>query len=310
MPPTISTIVPTYRPEKYLEQTLRCLGDQICQPTEVIVVDDGSDTDVDLGGSRSPGLRLHRIPHLGIAGARNAGVSLSRGELVHICDHDDLVEPRFYATIVEEFESDPSLDVVHTALGFIDAEGRRLPGEFPHPSPRYLGRRNTVAPLVQENQLGSVATVFRREVHDELGGFRDLRFVQDWDFWIRAAAAGKRFGFVPEVLSWHRRHARQQSRPTVRDLILEEIVDMLQAQRLPPGAWLARRRALSRYGLELASFRHDRGDGTAGVHKAVALALPFKPRGAVRTLLRTYRRKETDGGTANQMSADVTDRPA
>jgi glycosyltransferase involved in cell wall biosynthesis len=288
MPLTISAVVPTYRPERYFQQTLHCLSCQTYPPSEVIVVDDGSDTEVELGGSNPPHLRLHRIPHRGIAGARNAGVSLSNGALVHICDHDDLVEPRFYERIVKEFERDPSLDVVHTLLGYIDGDGRALPGQFPYSSPRYLSSRTAVVPLVQENQLGSVASVFRRELYDELGGFQDFRFVHDWDFWIRAAAAGKRFGFVPEVLSWHRRHPQQQSRPSNQGLILEEILQMLQAHRLPSGAWLARKRALANYRLQLASLRQDRGDGTADVRKAVALAMPFKPRGAVRTLLHAH----------------------
>jgi glycosyltransferase involved in cell wall biosynthesis len=244
----IAAVVPTYQPEGYLVETLRSLMHQTLPPTEVIVVDDGSRPRVVLPELGLP-VRLLRLERAGIAAARNAGVRASSSPLIHVCDHDDLLDPRFYERIAAEFAAFPAATVVQTDCGFVDADGRALPGRLPGGAgPRTL--RRPLRRLLEWNSLASVASVFRRELFDSLGGFRDLWFVQDWDFWLRAARRDAAFRFVPEVLAWHRVHAGQQS--SRRADALAESIRMLDALELPLLERWGRARSRARLRLELA----------------------------------------------------------
>jgi hypothetical protein len=46
----------------------------------------------------------------------------------------------------------------------------------------------------------------------ELGGYREVGWPEDYDLWLRAAAAGLRFAKVPEVLLGWRDHPTRQTR--------------------------------------------------------------------------------------------------
>lgn len=276
----LATIVPTYGPAPYLAETLRSIERQTCLPREVCVVDDGSEPPTVLPETSLP-IRIERIAHGGISAARNAGIRSTSAPLIHVCDHDDLLEPRFYESVVERFEANSILDIVHTAYSIIDAEGAPVLGAVPLPPPNYMNRGEAVRDLLQGNRLGSVATVFKRSVFEMLGGFRSFQTVQDWDFWLRAAESGRCFSFLPEVLAQHRVHPAQQSGSDAGLLLVQEAVDMLRSLDLPPSAHLVRARRVAGFRLELAG--SERRINRRTLHH-LARALPIRPRGAFATL--------------------------
>lgn len=92
--PLVSVVVPLYNGAAYIEETLTSIQRQTHPAVEVIVVDDGSDDDgPDLVRSHSVGARLVEQAHLGVAVARNHGLSLARGRWVAFLDQDDLWHP-------------------------------------------------------------------------------------------------------------------------------------------------------------------------------------------------------------------------
>jgi GT2 family glycosyltransferase len=63
-----------------------------------------------------------------------------------------------------------------------------------------------------EADLVFVMAVFRRDLFERLGGFReDLRYTEDYDFWLRAFASGARHVFTPQPLGVHVRSATSKS---------------------------------------------------------------------------------------------------
>jgi GT2 family glycosyltransferase len=282
----LSVIVPTFQPGPHLMETLASIARQTVTPSELVVVDDGSDPPIALP-SNFPSIRLLRIGHAGIAGARNAGVRATTAPLVHICDHDDVLEPTFVERVAVAFRTQPSVDVLHSVCGFIDENGALLPGRLPYRPPP-SGSDRFLSALLSENYIGSVAAVFRRDAFNRVGGFRPLDYVQDWDFWLRLASTGSQFGHIPEILAWHRVHPNQQSRESERVSILEESLDMVGALRLPVRMWLARRRALAMLHLQASQVLHARGEPRALRHLISGWSRrPFKTSGvALRSLNR------------------------
>lgn len=99
-----SIIVPVYKVEKYLEKCVFSLINQTFKDIEIILVDDGSPDncpvmcdDFALSDSR---IRVIHKTNGGLSDARNAGLSVARGEYVFFVDSDDYIE----VTTCEKFQ--------------------------------------------------------------------------------------------------------------------------------------------------------------------------------------------------------------
>ena len=92
---TISVIIPLYNKEREIGDTLRSVLAQTLQPTEIVVVDDGS-TDGSAGAVRaiaSPLVKLVTQANAGVCAARNRAIAESTGDLIALLDADDTWEP-------------------------------------------------------------------------------------------------------------------------------------------------------------------------------------------------------------------------
>ena len=63
-----------------------------------------------------------------------------------------------------------------------------------------------------ESPLSHPTVMFRKQAILDLGGYRDLDWPEDYDLWLRAAAAGFRFAKVNEVLLKWRDYPNRTSR--------------------------------------------------------------------------------------------------
>lgn len=145
----------------------------------------------------------------GVYGAIDAGVVAIDGWrwLTWINDDDRLL-PGFAALWRRAKEAPEAADVWYGDVDYIDESGRtiapmpvcRRPGDVPALLAAGL------APFTQQGTLIS-AELWRR-----LGGIdASLRIAGDFDFWVRAAAAGARFSHVPERVAAFRVRAGQLS---------------------------------------------------------------------------------------------------
>src|ERR1700710_1629313 len=110
----VSVVIPSYRRAEALSKCLEALEAQDIVPDEVIVVSRREDeaTAVEVGNRRGS-VRLVAIDvpdgHPGFVAALNAGVDVSRGEIV--CLTDDDAEPRqdWVSRILSGFDADPGI---------------------------------------------------------------------------------------------------------------------------------------------------------------------------------------------------------
>jgi len=198
-PGLISVIVPTYdRDERMLLAAVESVLEQGVGPIDVIVVDDGSAAPAAPMLERfGDAVRTHRQRNGGIGSARNAGVAVSRGDLLAFLDSDDLWDPDKLARQREALVGDPGLEAVFgRAEQFYDDEVDER-----------FKRRHPIKDPIVDAWLSS-AMLIRREAFDRVGGFtEDRSFSPDLDWFLRAKEAGLHVGTLPHIVYRRRIHA-------------------------------------------------------------------------------------------------------
>jgi len=123
---TISVIIPLYNKQREIGDTLRSVLAQTLQPTEIVVVDDGS-TDGSAGAVRaiaSPLVKLVTQANAGVCAARNRAIAESTGDLIALLDADDTWEPGFLEEIASMAAEFPGCGIYSTAFNIVSHDGR------------------------------------------------------------------------------------------------------------------------------------------------------------------------------------------
>ncbi|MEO8779084.1 MAG: glycosyltransferase family 2 protein [Rhodanobacter sp.] len=135
IPPRLSIVMCTFNGASYLQQQWDSLLLQSLLPHQIVIGDDGS-TDATLGLLREFRVRaeqagievlLRQNPrNLGYVENFTAGLRQASGELLFLCDQDDVWHPDKLARMAAAFENDPSLLLLHSDARLADAQGASL----------------------------------------------------------------------------------------------------------------------------------------------------------------------------------------
>ncbi len=204
--PRVSVIVASYNYGQYIGDALRSVQAQTFTEWECIVVDDASTdgTPAIVQGFAAKDQRIRYVRmdrNEGVAAARNKGLGLAHGEYVQLLDADDQIAPRKLELHVAWLLAHPGTDIVYSDhVRFVDVADFRLPGLLA-PDERVSGRA-ALRRAIKGNFLRLNAVLFRTGMVQDIGGFRShFRYVEDWDFWLRAMAMGHNLQFLDEPLA-------------------------------------------------------------------------------------------------------------
>jgi len=200
--PKVSVIVPIWNSERYLAATLQSVLAQQIRPDELIVVDDGSESDATaFVGALAPEARCCRQAHGGISAALNHGLAEAQGDYLAFVDADDLWPPASLSLRLAAFAADPDLDMVagHVQQFIspeLDASFARTVRYNPEPTPGYV--------------MG--ALLVKKNVFARIGGFNEvIDAAQGVDWFVRAMDAELRIQLLPEVVMCRRLHLSNHS---------------------------------------------------------------------------------------------------
>lgn len=195
----VSVIIPVYNCERYLAQAIESVLAQTYQPTEVIIVDDGS-TDSSSAIARS----YKEINYIyqcnqGVAAARNTGIAASQGQFIAFLDADDLWTPKKLEVQVTYLLKRPRVGyTIGRQQNFVDPESNSL-------TPAAISQ-------LESEQLGLATLVARRAIFKQIGGFdASYRVASDFEWIIRAKDAGVTMTIVPEIVLHRRIHSSNMS---------------------------------------------------------------------------------------------------
>jgi|GEM_PF-3210590 len=204
--PAATVIIPTFnqKPEYLLAAAHSALGQTV--PTEVIVVDDGSATQI---GEMPAGVCVIRHEkNKGIAAALNTGIKAARAPFICWLSSDDLMSPDKV-----ERQRDAMLDAGCKASFHaydIWRNGNIEPMAAPIPNWRTLAEQ--MAALSRACWINGSTTMIHRDVFDDVGIFdTSFRYSQDWEFWCRVGEHYLWLG-IDEVFGLRREDGNLSSR--------------------------------------------------------------------------------------------------
>jgi glycosyltransferase involved in cell wall biosynthesis len=228
--PRISACMAAYNGGPFVEAQLESIVTQLRAEDEVVIVDDGSKDDTVIRIEQMSDARIKLLKH-----DRNAGVVATfedalrsaTGEILFLCDDDDVWAPTKVRRFLDVFESRPDVEIVSSRVQMIDEndrpipdsrinrEGRFIPGFWRN---LYMNHYQGSAMAIRASLLGRVLPfpAYRSFLHDAWIGTRN-------------ELLGGKAVFIDEDLLFYRRHVNNASRTKSLVRQLETRMDLLLA---------------------------------------------------------------------------------
>ena len=233
-PIQISIVVCTFNGVPYLQSQLDSLLAQTRLPDEIIVSDDGStdstmvvlETFASVAGKRGVQVRLFRNPiNLGFVENFSSALQHANGDVLFLCDQDDVWRPDKLALVEKRFVDDPELLLLHSDARLVDAHGAPLGNsvfdalQMTAAEKVAIHRGNAFDIVMRRSFVTGATAAFRRELIDVV-----LPIAPDWihDEWLAAtvAALGK-MDFIDQPLIDYRQHGGNQIGARKRTLLMK-----------------------------------------------------------------------------------------
>ncbi|MFA6443261.1 MAG: glycosyltransferase, partial [Sterolibacterium sp.] len=208
----VSVIIPLYNHEKYIDAALDSIFAQRVRPDEIIVIDDGS---VDASAAKlrricqeHPEIIFWSWPNQGAHHTLNAAILRATGDFVAILNSDDSYHPGRLAACLAAVKADPSIDVVATAMTFIDDQGHEVANPWYDSALGFFKQEGNLSlGLFNANFLVTTSNLFiRRSVFDTIGYFSPLRYAHDLELCLRLILGRRHIHFLDRPLLSYRLH--------------------------------------------------------------------------------------------------------
>lgn len=214
----VSVIIPAYKAEKYIEQTLASVGAQTYKRWEVIVVEDGSEDSTEniveafsFSFQENPVTFLRHEVNKGLPATRNTAIKQAQGEYIALLDADDLWEPSHLDVAIKALVSQ-QVDLVYSTAYKFKKTPQILEGTF-GPTPEDLSCFPDSLLIRMGSFILPSTVVMRRQAIEQVGLFNPkVRVAEDYDLFIRMANAELKFVYVKErTCLWRRGHVSLSS---------------------------------------------------------------------------------------------------
>jgi glycosyltransferase involved in cell wall biosynthesis len=221
MKPRVSILLPVFNAEPTLPECLDSLLAQKFSDFEIIAVDDGSTdgtADILLEYSRKDSrIRMINTEHSGIVTTLNAAYRYAQAPYIARMDADDISLPERLTKQVELLDDRSDIAVCGCLVGPIPGitlgagyeEYFRWINDLTEPEEIGLN-------IYVESPMPHPTVMFRRGPYEQVGGYQDHRWPEDYDLWLRMHLAEFKFAKVPDVLVQWRDHPNRFSRRNPR----------------------------------------------------------------------------------------------
>lgn len=215
----VSIIIPCYNDAKYIEQAVNSALNQTYKNIEVIVVDDGSNTETKdvLKKLEHKITKLITQENKGQSTARNVGIKEAKGNYILVLDSDDFFEPTFCEKAIPVFLENKAVKLVTCEANLLHTNGS---------IEIYKPKGGTISNFMYYNDaLGT--SLFKKEDWQNCGGYDESmrKGFEDWEFFIRLLKNGGNCYVIPEVLySYRKRNDSTTSKANIIKYDLQKYI--------------------------------------------------------------------------------------
>jgi glycosyltransferase involved in cell wall biosynthesis len=206
--PRIAIVTPSYNHARFLNATIDSILAQN-YPNLHYHVQDGASNDgtLELLKSRGDRISWRSEPDRGQSHAINLGFAGVGSDIMAYLNSDDALLPGTLAYVANFFATRPDVDIVYGHRVFIDSDGQEIGRAV---LPPHDGKTIKYADYIPQETM-----FWRRRVWQALEAIdENFHYALDWDFILRAQAAGFGFARLPRYLACFRIHDEQKTAAT------------------------------------------------------------------------------------------------
>lgn len=188
-------------PANHLRRALQSVYEQSFSATEVIVVEDGA-LDVDqhtvldeFTGAQPPLRRIVLPVNQGAGVANQQGLLAATGDWIAKMDADDICVPTRFEKQVELLRSG-EVDVLGAAMTEFEMDEQNVTALRRSP----ITHDEIAARMRMNSPINHPTSIYRRELAIRVGGYPDMRYMQDYDLFARMLTGGARMANTTEPL--------------------------------------------------------------------------------------------------------------
>ncbi len=197
----VSILLPTYNVESYIEEAVLSILNQSYRNLELIIVDDFStDNTYEILKKlcqKDDRIKLYRNEaNMKICYTLNKALEYSCGEFIARMDGDDISEYDRIEKQIDFFKKNPQVDLVGMSTIGINEVGTELSRI------RYIQSYNLLKKAALIASPVSHIWVARRYVYESLEGYREMPYVEDYDFLLRMITQGYKFSNISDYYGY------------------------------------------------------------------------------------------------------------
>ncbi len=191
----ISVVIPTHNRYEFLKRALASVLSQTYQPSEIIVIDDGSTDNTSHIKQDFPSIKYFYQKNGGVSSARNLGIKKASYEWIAFLDSDDEWHKDKLKEQVAFHKQNPDILMSYTDEKWIrDAKEVKIPKKFK----KYSGE--VFDKCLSYCIIAPSASIIHKDLFSKVGLFDEsLEVCEDYDLWLRIAVENE-IGLVDKKL--------------------------------------------------------------------------------------------------------------
>lgn len=240
MNPLVSVIIPAYNVENYIEKAIQSVLEQTYPNFEVIIIDDNStDRTVDVVCAfHDERIKLLvNEQNMGPSYSRNRGIMEAKGEWIALLDSDDWWDKDRLAKfikVVKHFSPDIVADDINVVWETKRGNYKVFTTILKQRGLENLNRFISVTEFI-DYDFGIMKPMFKKEIFGSILYRTDLRFVEDFDLYLRILLKNYKWYQLNDALYYYRQRKDSLIKQQVplKEQSIKQIDDLLQEYELP-----------------------------------------------------------------------------
>ena len=211
----VSIIMPFYKKEPYIEDSIKSILNQSYQNFEIILINDDVDNNDFIKKISKLDARIILIQNnknLGAGLSRNKGIAVANGEFIAFCDCDDLWKKN-KLELQLNFMKQLNLRFSFTSYEIIDENNNYSSLRKAHNDIDFDKLRNSC-------DIGLSTVILKKNIFDNCNHqFTSLKTKEDYVLWMKLALEGIKMKGLDEILTSWRKNKNSLSSSIIQKLI-------------------------------------------------------------------------------------------